>query len=185
MYANENCLNSTVQNKMLKYVQRQRISLTKYQDVNKLSLSCKTDMLIKIERNLLTRENLTVKKVRIPKLQLPAMVPIYQLYRLPRLGNTMLVKLELWEKLQYLKYNLVCHLSYAYATLQQSGAGNSTFRSKLTGNELENIGYTRLIAVTNVKIKRVDYDYKVSDKILIHQDGILRKQSPSGEIHGP
>ncbi len=48
---------------MLKYVQRQRISLTKYQDVNKLSLSCKTDMLIKIERNLLTRENLTVKKV--------------------------------------------------------------------------------------------------------------------------
>ena len=45
---------------------------------------------------------------------------------------------------------------------------SSTFRSKLTGNKLENIGYTRLIAVTNVKIKRVDYDYKVGDKILIH-----------------
>ena len=43
-----------------------------------------------------------------------------------------------------------------------------TFRSKLTGNKLENIGYTRLIAATNVKIKRVDYDYKVGDKILIH-----------------
>jgi len=28
---------------------------------------------------------------------------------------------------------------------------------------------------------RVDYDYKVGDKILIHKDGILRKQSPSGE----
>ena len=41
---------------------------------------------------------------------------------------------------------------------------SSTFRSKLTGNKLENIGYTRLIAVTNVKIKRVDYDYKVGDK---------------------
>ena len=33
---------------------------------------------------------------------------------------------------------------------------------------------------------RVDYDYKVGDKILIRKDGILRKQSPSGEkIHGP
>ena len=29
--------------------------------------------------------------------------------------------------------------------------------------------------------KRVDYDYKVGDRILIHKDGILRKQSPSGE----
>ncbi len=28
---------------------------------------------------------------------------------------------------------------------------------------------------------RVDYDYKVSDKILIRKDGILRKQSPYGE----
>jgi hypothetical protein len=28
---------------------------------------------------------------------------------------------------------------------------------------------------------RVDYDYKVGDKILIRKDGILRKQSPSGE----
>ena len=44
---------------------------------------------------------------------------------------------------------------------------SSTFRSKLTGNKLENIGYTRLIAI-NMKIKRVDYDYKVGDKILIH-----------------
>jgi len=26
-----------------------------------------------------------------------------------------------------------------------------------------------------------DYDYKIGDKILIHKDGILRKQSPSGE----
>jgi len=33
---------------------------------------------------------------------------------------------------------------------------------------------------------RVNYDYKVSDKILIRKDGILHKQSPSGEkIHGP
>ena len=29
--------------------------------------------------------------------------------------------------------------------------------------------------------KRVDYDYKVGDRILIHKDGILCKQSPSGE----
>jgi len=28
---------------------------------------------------------------------------------------------------------------------------------------------------------RVDYDYKVGDKILILKDGILCKQSPSGE----
>jgi hypothetical protein len=28
---------------------------------------------------------------------------------------------------------------------------------------------------------RVDCDYKVGDKILICKDGILRKQSPSGE----
>ena len=28
---------------------------------------------------------------------------------------------------------------------------------------------------------RVDYDCKVGDKILIHKDGILCKQSPSGE----
>jgi len=28
---------------------------------------------------------------------------------------------------------------------------------------------------------RVDHDYKVGDKILIRKDGILRKQSPSGE----
>ena len=27
----------------------------------------------------------------------------------------------------------------------------------------------------------VDYDFRVSDKILIRKDGILRKQSPSGE----
>ena len=33
---------------------------------------------------------------------------------------------------------------------------------------------------------RVNYDYKVGDKILIRKDDILRKQSPSGEkIHGP
>ncbi len=34
---------------------------------------------------------------------------------------------------------------------------------------------------------RVDYDYKVGDKILIRKDGIPpAKQSPSGEeIHGP
>jgi len=52
---------------------------------------------------------------------------------------------------------------------------------------LENIGYTRQIAVTNVKnSSRVNFDYKVGDKILIRKDGILRKQSPSGEkIHGP
>ena len=29
--------------------------------------------------------------------------------------------------------------------------------------------------------KRVDYDYKVGDKVLIHKDGILQKQSPSGK----
>ncbi len=31
---------------------------------------------------------------------------------------------------------------------------------------------------------RVDYDYKIGDKILIHKDGILRKQSPFGKNHG-
>jgi hypothetical protein len=41
---------------------------------------------------------------------------------------------------------------------------------------LETIGNARLIAVTYVKNnKRVDYDYKVGDKVLIRKDGILRK----------
>jgi hypothetical protein len=41
---------------------------------------------------------------------------------------------------------------------------------------LENIGYTRQIAVTHVKnSSRVNYDFKVGDKILIRKDGILRK----------
>ena len=41
---------------------------------------------------------------------------------------------------------------------------------------MENIGYTRQIAVTNVKnSSRVNYDFKVGDKILIRKDGILRK----------
>ncbi len=41
---------------------------------------------------------------------------------------------------------------------------------------MENIGYTRQIAVTNVKnCSRVNYDFKVGDKILIRKDGILRK----------
>jgi hypothetical protein len=42
--------------------------------------------------------------------------------------------------------------------------------------KLENIGYTRQIAVTNVKnSSHVNYDFKVGDKILIRKDGILRK----------
>jgi hypothetical protein len=41
---------------------------------------------------------------------------------------------------------------------------------------LENIGYTRQITVTNVKnSSRVNYDFKVGNKILIRKDGILRK----------
>jgi hypothetical protein len=41
---------------------------------------------------------------------------------------------------------------------------------------LENIGYTRQIAVTNMKnSSRVNYNFKVGDKILIRKDGILRK----------
>ena len=41
---------------------------------------------------------------------------------------------------------------------------------------MENIGYTRQIIVTNVKnSSRVNYDFKVGDKIQIHKDGILRK----------
>ena len=59
---------------------------------------------------------------------------------------------------------------------------SSTFRSKLTGNKLENIGYTRQIAVTNGKTAHVLTTIaKVGEKILIHKDGILCKQSPSGE----
>ena len=41
---------------------------------------------------------------------------------------------------------------------------------------MENIGYTRQITVTNVKnSSRVNYDFKVGNKILIRKDGILRK----------
>jgi len=52
---------------------------------------------------------------------------------------------------------------------------------------LENIGYTRHIAVTNVtNSSRVNYDFNIGDKILIHKDGILRKaESIWRKIHGP
>ena len=41
---------------------------------------------------------------------------------------------------------------------------------------MENIGYTRQIAVTNVKNSScVNYDNKVGGKKLIRKDGILRK----------
>ncbi len=36
-------------------------------------------------------------------------------------------------------------------------------------------------STTRENSSRVDHDYKIGDKILIHKDGILRKQSPSGE----
>ncbi len=40
---------------------------------------------------------------------------------------------------------------------------------------MEIIGNTRLIAVTGENDKRVDYNYKVGDKLLIQKDGILCK----------
>jgi hypothetical protein len=43
------------------------------------------------------------------------------------LGNTILVKLELWESVIVI-INFGLPLTYAYATLRQSVAGNSTFR---------------------------------------------------------
>jgi hypothetical protein len=43
------------------------------------------------------------------------------------LGNTILVKLELWESVM-LRISFGLPLTYAYATLRQSVAGNSTFR---------------------------------------------------------
>jgi hypothetical protein len=43
------------------------------------------------------------------------------------LGNTILVKLELWESVMVI-ISFGLPLNYAYATLRQSVAGNSTFR---------------------------------------------------------
>ena len=43
------------------------------------------------------------------------------------LGNTILVKLELWESVMVIKH-FGLPLTYAYATLRQIVAGNSTFR---------------------------------------------------------
>ena len=41
---------------------------------------------------------------------------------------------------------------------------------------METTGKTRLIAVSKRdNNKRVEYDYKVSDKVLLRKDGILRK----------
>ena len=40
---------------------------------------------------------------------------------------------------------------------------------------MEIIGKARLIAVTNMKMICIDYDYIVGDIVLIHKDGILRK----------
>ncbi len=44
-----------------------------------------------------------------------------------RLGNTILVKLELWESVMVI-ITFGLPLTYAYATLRQSVTGNSTFR---------------------------------------------------------
>ena len=48
-------------------------------------------------------------------------------WRLLRLGNTILVKLELWESVMVIII-FGLPLTYAYATLRQSVAGNLTFR---------------------------------------------------------
>ncbi len=48
-------------------------------------------------------------------------------YRSKLLGNTILVKLELWESVMVI-ISFGLPLTYAYATLRQSVAGNSTFR---------------------------------------------------------
>ena len=54
-----------------------------------------------------------------------------------RLGNTILVKLELWETVMVIiMFGLP--LTYAYATLWQSVAGNSTFRGIVFCNYLGN-----------------------------------------------
>ncbi len=49
------------------------------------------------------------------------------------LGNTLLVKLELWESVMVI-ISFGLPLTYAYATLRQSVAGNSTFRGILFCN---------------------------------------------------
>ncbi len=51
-----------------------------------------------------------------------------------QLGNTILVKLELWESVIVFNIIFLLPLTYAYATLRQSVAGNSTFRGIVFGN---------------------------------------------------
>jgi hypothetical protein len=60
------------------------------------------------------------------------------------LGNTILVKLELWESVMVI-ISFGLPLTYAYATLRQSVAGNSTFR----GIVFCNLG----TAKTDIKIR--------------------------------
>ena len=40
---------------------------------------------------------------------------------------------------------------------------------------METIGSARQIATQHAKKKRVDWDYAVGDKVLLHKEGILRK----------
>ena len=61
-----------------------------------------------------------------------------------RLGNTILVKLEVWESVMVI-ISFGLPLTYAYATLRQSVAGNSTFR----GIVFCNLGTTK----TDIKIR--------------------------------
>ena len=92
-------------------------------------------------------------KKSIPKL-LPATVHSCQIDRLPRLGNTILVKLELWESVMVI---IVFGLpqTYAYATLRQSVAGKSTFR----GIVFCNLGTPKTVISNFVTSRQIETPY--------------------------
>ncbi len=71
-----------------------------------------------------------------------------------RLGNTILVKLELWESVMVIII-FGLPLTYAYATLRQSVAGNSTFR----GIVFCNLGTPNTVISNFVTSRQIETPY--------------------------
>ena len=72
----------------------------------------------------------------------------------PTVGNTILVKLELWESVMVIII-FGLPLTYAYATLRQSVAGNSTFR----GIVFCNLGTPKTVISNFVPTRQIETPY--------------------------
>ena len=80
------------------------------------------------------------------------------------LGNTILVKLELWESVMVMVIIIFgLPLTYAYATLRQSVAGNSTFR----GIVFCNLGIPKTVISPRGKLRPHIFPHMVTPTIFL------------------